>query len=149
MNQIPIPETTFHIGAWRDDLREAAGLLRARAEQATRGPWRSTLWEVRTVNPDSPAALGEWVADTCYAGVDRNTAAIRSQANGTWVASMHPLVGHDLASLFGYVADTCDGLDVNDAALGPLIRRLVRLARVYLGHDATTIANHRPGDLDS
>lgn len=84
-----------------DDLREAARLLRERAEAATKGPWTvqhagdSMSFVVWSESPDI-----EW-------RYQREVMTVHSPdpewADCTYIASMHPLVGLALADLLdGY-----------------------------------------------
>lgn len=100
-----------------DRLREAARVLRERAEAASEGEW----WPYRTVPSDLDA---EWIVDSgltfiCSTHIDSE----RGRADATYIATMHPVVGLALANWLDAQADTtCDcGVDEFALAVANLI----------------------------
>lgn len=106
-----------------DDLREAAKLLRERAQQAAEGPWVADGWEIR-----SGQVQGEWVGETL--DIDDEP---QSESNSTYAASMHPLVGLALADVFETRCVIYDIRTASGAAEVAGTDMVLRLARLYLG----------------
>jgi len=89
-------------------IRRAAAQLKAGAGAATEGPWRAVTGifagsqypAVIKANGD-PQDPDTWLLATGNGGGD-------NEADAAWVASMHPLLGLDLAELLDAAADWWD-----------------------------------------
>lgn len=115
-----------------DDLREAAELLRTRAEAATRGPWQRAA--------DHPAASdqypangfgywsGEYARCVSYSGTGDG---VEADLDAIYIVTVHPGVGLALARLLDEHADSVeeDGGQVVTSA----VDQAVELARLILG----------------
>jgi hypothetical protein len=118
------------------ELREAAKLMRERAEAATPGPWCRGMgkWEgeqfAAVLGPESSAASpGTWVTATGK----RDSAQVSPDVDTEYIASMHPAVALPLAGWLDEVAaDRHSSLPawVESAAL--------KIARAYLGTGEST-----------
>jgi hypothetical protein len=81
-----------------DLLRQAATILRERAEAATPGPWRSTTGIAPNVlGPREPEDLGGGLASILRANLPLINGQRRREANVAYSATMHPGVGLALA----------------------------------------------------
>lgn len=109
------------------DLREAAKLLRKRAEAATAGPW---MWGDATGGRP-------WAVFTRPPAPGAHLDLLRSERkeDALYIASMHPLVGLALADAFEqhvedwYLPQQSEADEADLAATD----RLLALARLYLG----------------
>jgi hypothetical protein len=114
-----------------DLLRQAATLLRERADAAPPGPWHAEWFGQEYVVLDP---TGDSVIESTYVVSDNGIAGYRREDCGhveDYIATMHPGVGHALA----------DWLDVNAREWGddetdwtdPLLAAPVAVARAVLG----------------
>jgi hypothetical protein len=149
------------------ELREAAKLMRERAEAATPGPWERPL-DVRHKNfvmaalPEGeqgsyksgsiPAGFASHKGPTGrYAGqrerVSVVSAAIwsiggfmrkRSGRDLDYIAGMHPAVALAVADWLDNEAQAAEAIPAGSPVLGPLIRHALAVARAYLGTGEST-----------
>lgn len=117
------------------ELREAARLMRERAQAATKGPWEHPLDCEVTFGHQQQGNrhIATWIATT-DAG-DEDTPA---EENAEYIASMHPGVALAVA---GWLDDEAAGYEVYDAETQAFragdrdgdLDPAVTTARVYLG----------------
>lgn len=103
-----------------EDLQAAAKLLRERARAATCFAWVNDGAEVY-----QQVRGGPWIAESLNGDLPD-----AGEANGTYIASMHPLVGLALAELldvFSTLPQVSNQFDLESA---------VKLARTYLGRQS-------------
>lgn len=85
------------------ELREAAALLRARAEKATAAPWtlydRGVCWEIEQLDEHD------------------GTSFLKGDAE--WIAMMSPAVAEPIAAMLEHAADTADVMDRNTGGQCP------------------------------
>ena|SRR5690606_5605766 len=104
-----------------DRLREAAKVLRERAEAASEGPW----WDIRAGLPGTDA---EWIVDSDPTFIaSTHIDSDRGKSDATYIATMHPGVGLALADWLDADADLSDDMDM------PCEDEAVRLAGLILG----------------
>jgi hypothetical protein len=113
------------------ELREAARLMRERAEKATPGPWFVTS-EAAQYGGLVAAPTEGFPYDAGYAG--HLIGESMSDGNREYVASMHPAVALPLADLLDSLADMYEQRGMEPMPL-PLA-----IARAYLGTAAAAVA---------
>jgi hypothetical protein len=116
-----------------EDLREAAKLMRERAEAATKGPWvveSRDLWSlVRSAAPDI-----KWE-------YERDVMTVHTPDDEwpdcTYVASMHPLVGQALAAWLDELAKRAEEMDSETCGVWPDgTNHTLTIAHAYLGRQS-------------
>ena len=114
-----------------DDLREAAKLLRQRAEAASKGAWPAPERD------DNPGDEGWWVFNGLVGMREHAVACVplynpTAEADATYIASVHPLVGLALAAALEAEATLMarSACECDDHA------HFARLARTYLGRSS-------------
>lgn len=100
-----------------ETLREAARLMRERAEAATPGPWRSFFGRVRLAD-DSTLMV---------------TTTSGDYADAPYVAAMHPGFALAVARLLKDLADDIEGDYEIETAHRELLDSALAVARTYLG----------------
>ena len=116
-------------------LREAAALMRRRAEAATPGPWESSVWDsglsYRALNASVITSLmGDSVANADYDGYAEGPHGAEG-ADAAHIASWHPLVALAVADWLDHEADLCES-----SSWYPDTGESLAVARAYLGRDA-------------
>ena len=98
-----------------DLLRQAAKVLRERAEAATSGPWRAMDHD-DTPGDEGVALLGKGatVMGSHMIGYFHVLSQPEQEANGSYAATMHPGVGLALAALLDHVAEDAESNDMFD-----------------------------------
>lgn len=124
-------------------LREAAALMRRRAEAATPGPWESSVWDsglsYRALNASVITSLmGDSVANADYDGYAEGPHGAEG-ADAAHIASWHPLVALAVADWLDSAAREHD--EAECFAFEPPngcheAHRALAVARAYLGRDA-------------
>lgn len=116
-----------------EELREAARLMRERAQAATPGPWENPLHNEVTHGYafEWPSRhIATWIA-TCDSG-DEDVSEEQEVANAQHIAGMHPLVAAPFADLLEAAA-FCGCMEGDDH--WELRSAAIRAARAYLGTD--------------
>lgn len=106
-----------------EELREAARLLRERAEKATPGPWASLDGGDRLVawKPDGDGDF-DYVIDEPIGNAD----------NADYIALMHPGVGLALADFLDVALRTVDVVQGLDGSWPPFTAAALTIARAVL-----------------
>lgn len=123
-------------------LREAAALLRERAEAATPGPWAADVWPVRKRSPQTGRLLTIDPADGTQGTVDLiptdGVYGVMEGADAVYIALMAPPVALALADWLDQAAIHVSG---GSLRAHPMSTRAITVADAILGTpaaDATT-----------
>lgn len=125
-------------------LREAAALMRGRAEGATSGPWEFRPRRGFQTMSDNPATIG--FVDTAGYFVMLREGTWATESDMGYLASWHPAVALAVADWLdtagadlwahGPLCECGSGcLDCDDDLWQPHVRRALAVARAYLGGD--------------
>jgi hypothetical protein len=113
-----------------EDLREAARLMRERAEAAAKGPWRVQYFGDAGYPQRVSNDAAELVAQTFEGGTGL-------RPTPEYIASMHPLVGMALAGQLVRRAAVALAIGLGQARADEAVElgepHALRLARLYLG----------------
>lgn len=107
------------------ELRDAATLMRARAESATRGTWRTSQSPTNVWSDRDPAGFDAFHVASCHDAIGHTGAA--SQADAKHIASWQPEVAFAVAAWLeetALIADEGTGWAPGEA---------LAVARAYLG----------------
>jgi hypothetical protein len=108
------------------ELRDAAALMRERAEAATASEWFPIQAPGRTVSDD-----GDWIVDSVPAFVcSTHIWDERGKADAEHIAAWHPAVALAVAD---WLESYADRLDVLGHGIGSNMGQALAVARAYLG----------------